>query len=334
MALGAVEWVKETTAGTPITTTTQTLQDDYSFEWGDDPTINQPEFVDGTIAMHSNGSTLGTIAHATLNMALDFEQLPWFLSTGIKAVAAVPDAGTPIAYTYTFLPTLTTTNDTINSGTYKFKADSQIEYMEYGTMQNFTIGVAAPHSRTDFTVNLFGRQVTTTTLTSPSSAATELVSGDKWALKLDDTGGTIGTTAYTGCLKSFQFSSGDLELPSFCIKDQAYFETVSRPKLMPQLTINVAIDSALAGLLTDMRAGTRQLIQLQATGTQIHAAPAVLKTVTIQMAGRLMAPAHTNTQTVTEAQFTKQFTFSGERDTTWGKLFQVIVINSEATLRV
>jgi hypothetical protein len=73
---------------------------------------------------------------------------------------------------------------------------------------------------------------------------------------------------------------------------------------------------------------------LQATGTQIHGASVVNKTFTIQMAGRIMAPAHVNTTTQTDSQFTRQFTFQGERDTAASLLFKVIVINGEATLRV
>lgn len=330
MGLGAIQWRTEATPGT-YRASTAILENFGSAEWGDELVIDQPEFLDGTYALHSNGTMLGRTGRLHLgNGLLDFEQLPAFLASGIKTISGVTDAGSPPAFTYTAVPTLTS-QDTNNTLAIEAKNDSLVEQLTYGVVESFKVGVAGPRAHTDCEVDLFGQLWATSTLTpSLAHVATELVPGSAWGLKLDDTGGTIGTTAYAGCLKSFSFDSGKLWTPYDCLANTTIFTGIQRPRMAPSLTIRVAVDAALAAAMVDWRAGTRQLIQLYAEGTVIHGA--VKKSVTIQMAGRITAMSRVGAS-MDQEQWTREITFVGERDTTWGSLFRIVVVNAEAALR-
>lgn len=330
MALGAIQFGVESVPGTAVPATA-ILEDVGSAEWGDDLVVDQPELLDGTYALHSNGTTLGKIGRLALRGGiLDFEQLPFFLANSIKSLTPSGDAGTPIAYTWLAEPTLTA-DDTPKAATFEAKNDTLVEEMEYGITERFRIGVSGPRARTDFEADIFGRQWTATTLTAAlSHVATEAVKGTAWLLKLDDSGGTIGTTAYAGCLKGFQFDSGLLRAPYECLANSEVFTGIARPKMEPSLTVRVAVDATLADVMADWRAGTRQLIELSAEGSTIHAA--VKKKVRIQMAGRITAMSRVGA-TMEQEQWIREITFMGERDTAWGKLFGIQVINDEDELR-
>jgi hypothetical protein len=150
---------------------------------------------------------------------------------------------------------------------------------------------------------------------------------------MDDTGGTIGTTLFAGCLKGFVFRSGTLRTPYDCVEDSDQFTGVARPRLAPELTIRMAVSPAMADIVAAWDNGTRQLIQLKAEGTEIHGTPATSKSVTIQMAGRITEGSRMGA-TIEQEQWIREFTIRGERDAPSGLLFKVIVVNAEPTVRV
>jgi hypothetical protein len=323
MAFGSVQYGKETEAGSAVAAT-QHVENFGSAAWGNDPEFDQPQLLSSSYARFASGSKKREMGMLSLTEGrLSYEMAPWFLSQCLK-VPAISGSG---PYTYLFDPSLTT-NDAINTATYEAQNDVLEREMAFGFVQSFGFGVDGPREHTDFAVEVRGRPWADTTITPAlAHVATEHVAGNRWALWLDDTGGTIGTTAYAGCLKAFRFESGELRTPYECLAASTNFTGVAHPTWAPTLMLRVAVDATSADLLTTADAGTRQLVRLKATSAT------TTSTFQLDMAARIMSVSRVGA-TIDQEQWILEFNLVAELDATWGKLFVFTILNQEAALRV
>lgn len=216
---------KETTAGTAVAATTVWRGPASGLE-----DVREPVFVNEQvgIAIPSLRAYTPQIGGAWSQEATEatFEQLPYILQAGIKKVASpTNDAGSGASgKIWTFDVGLTSAN-TIQTYTIETGDNQQAEEMEYSFVTDFTLsgerGQAVMMSS-----NWQGRQVKDTTFTNSLTVPTvsEMMAGNA-ALFIDDSGGTIGSTAKTATLLSWQLNVTTGWRAKYVLdKNQLYFD--------------------------------------------------------------------------------------------------------------
>jgi hypothetical protein len=128
-----------------------------------------------------------------------FEQLPYIFEAGVKAVqtGTVDTGGSGYVYTYT---ASTTSQNTTNTYTIEGGDDQQAEEFDYGFVKHFNLsgdGQGALMVSADWT----GQATSNTTFTGAISIPTveEIIVNDG-SLYIDNSGGTIGSTAVSNTL--------------------------------------------------------------------------------------------------------------------------------------
>jgi hypothetical protein len=155
-----------------------------------------------------------------------YEDLPWWLLLGLKGgVTGVTDAGTPPAYTYTFVPSLTT--DDLASITLEHnESDNPIQTTQ--TMVNsFTLrgdpdNNAEPSWMLDLEV--LGRDWTSTTFTAAlTDRTTEAITAAGTKIYMNDTAAALGTTQLLGTLINWSITvNNNLHFKAFA-EDETSF---------------------------------------------------------------------------------------------------------------
>lgn len=215
-----------------------------------------------------------------------FEQLPYFFEAGVSTSAPTTDTGSGYIYTYT-LPT--TAQQLPRTYTLEGGDDNEAEEMEYSFVKDLTLSGNAGEAWM-LSANWIGRQVSTSTFTPSSDAATPTVEEalfSKTLLYIDEPGGTIGTT-----LKSNTLLSAELKLVTgfqevFAADGQLYFSFVKQ--VAPEVTLSITFehDGTASAEKAKWRAGTARLIRLNCLGTALASAGAhTYKTMRANLAGK------------------------------------------------
>lgn len=332
--LGRLQWGLEATAGTATTSPVRAMGL-TGVTWHENNNVDMPVELRASMAQHHRGDILSKQADIAVEGYLSFQDAPFLFAAAVKAgTAGVSDSGSANpAYLYTYDPTLSAPDDP-STFTFEVGDDTQAYETAYGFATNLEIS-AAIKEWTRFTTDLVGRVLSATTFTSSSNRECEYAKGQNWAIYVDATGGTVGTTQYSGCITGFTWRLPESYMPHHCLDGNLYFSRHEQTPLAPELTFTVELDAlAISSLRAAHTNGTRQLIRLKNVGSQIHVStPAATANHYIQIDGAYRitdwgpvgGADNDGVQTV-------QVTCIGEYDVTWGKLFQIQVNTDRANL--
>lgn len=262
----------------------------------------------------------------TITGDLTFENAPYLLNAGVKAVTSGSVTGTT-GKLYSF-PAPTTTRLTPTFYTIQGGDDTQAFQMMDCICTDWEIS-AAIGGETTFSATFQGHTVTTTTFTSsvPLLGGTSIPAW-LWKLYIDEPAGTYGTTAKTGILRSWSLK----ETTGRHLKQ--FQDGVITPSSWGQGKVATTLDYVLektAGVVTERgkwKSKTLRKVRLEAIGAQIGAGPATDK-ITIDSVIRYMGwggDADADGNTTIDANATHIYDAT---DTTYLK---IDVINGNATL--
>jgi hypothetical protein len=323
-ALRKIQLGKETTAGTAVAASiiwrgTGTLEDQREVIFPDEDI----GYLSGVDRLYCPKLLAGFVFDA---VPATFEQLPIILSAGVKnVVTGVTDTGgSGKVYTYTFP---TTAQNIFTTWTIEGGDDSGAEEMEYSFVESFEIsgngGEAVMMSS-----NWIGRQVSTSTFTTPLSVPTveEVLFGNG---KMYIDGTTIGTTQVTNTLLGFALRVNSGIVTKFTADGQKYFSFATQTK--PEVLFDVTFEHNASAVSEKAawRAGTARLIRLDIAGNALTTAGTFSnKLLRVDLAGkweRFDKIGETNGNDIVTG------TFRANYDPTAAKFAEIKVVNQTAS---
>lgn len=148
--------------------------------------------------------------------------------------------------------------------------------------------------------------------------------GVKWA----DTAAGLGAASLLTRFLSAEWSLTDRYAPVWTLNQSTTWDTYIESEPSGELTMTLAADSVGMGLLTTMRAGATKFVRIEAVGPQIGAGPATYK-LTIDTAVKITDVSEIRDEDgLVAVEWTGTFT----HDSTWGKSFQIAVVNALSAL--
>lgn len=262
-----------------------------------------------------------------------YEDLAWWLQMLIKGgVAGAGDGGTPIAYTYSFVPSLAT--DDLKSAVFEF-GDSGNPYQIGQMMANsWTLRMDADNDSEPgwmLDVELIGRDLTATTFTAAlTDRATEVILARGTKLYIDDAGGTIGSTQKTGSLIKCSITvNNNIHYKAFA-EDVTYVAAnkVGRGARTLDAQFTFEFDSDIEFAKYRAAIAAQRLIRLEQSGSQIHGASVVNKRMRLDMYGFWNSWSRSDR----EGNLTADFGLAGFFDQAAAKTFSAEIINALITL--
>lgn len=286
----------------------------------------------GTFQGRRRASYGRTKVSLSANDEATYQDLPWWMLLMLKGgVTGVTDGGTPAAYTYTFVPTIT--SDDLSSITLEL-GDSGNPYQTSQVMVNsWTLRMDADNDAEPawmLDLELIGRDWATTTFTAAlSDRTTEPILARGTKLYIDAAGGTIGTTQKTGSLISCSITgNNNLTYKAFA-EDTTYVAAnkVGRGEQTFDAQFTFEFDTDTEFALYRNAVAQQRLIRLeQSGGTAIHTT--VFPRMRLDMYG--FWSSWSRSTRVNNLVCT--FGFMGFYDSTAARTFSSAIVNSSATL--
>jgi len=251
-----------------------------------------------------------------------FEQLPHLLEA--SWMTATPTGLGPYVYAYVkpYDAAGAIKTYTVETGN-KIDDGGDAAEMAYAFIEDWTLSGKA-NEPWKMAANWVGRQRNSATLTALSVAAVEEILFNKTTLKIDASGGTIGTTAIAGVLVDFSLSDKSGLQPVFTADGALYFTAHKSVagEMTGTLTLEMNSDDKVAALRTAKEAQTVQLIRLAASGSASRA-------ITVDVAAKL-----TKIGTIqnSDGNTTVQVEFKGVYSSTDALYAEIEVTNTLATL--
>lgn len=187
----------ETTRGTAVAATRKVYM--ALAPWTYERELMWATNTTGTFEARRDGSYRRPVIGFTGSEDLSYEDTAWWMQSIIKGtVAGVGDAGSPIGYTYTFVPTLAA--DDIKSMSLEYGTPT-LPYKSNQVMVNSATLRCEPDTEASWKldVELMARKPTQAAMTgSIAERARELISAPGTALSIDNAGVAAGTTPVTG----------------------------------------------------------------------------------------------------------------------------------------
>jgi len=320
----------ETTRGTPVAATRKVYAQV-------DPSYNRPliEFTD-TTGTFSGRRRVGygrpTIGFSATDI-LTYEDAAWWFLLGIKGgVAGVGDAGSPKAYTYTFVPTPAT--DDLAAVTLEHGEPGNAYKTAQVMCNSFTIradGDSTSEPGWMIETELVGLDWVSSAYTgSIADRTTEVVLAQGTKLYIDASGGTIGTTQVTGKLISFSATvNNNIHFKAFMENVGSYAPNkVGRGNRTIDAQFVMEFDSDAEFANYRATVPVERLIRVTQTGSKIHSTPDVYKELTLDMYGYWSSWDDGDR----DGNITATFGFSGYVNATAATDFSAKVVNGLMTL--
>ncbi|NIR67728.1 MAG: hypothetical protein GWN76_24415 [candidate division Zixibacteria bacterium] len=167
-----------------------------------------------------------------------FEQLPYILEAGVKAVGTGVTCGNSgYKYVYAFP---TTAANTLKTFTIEAGDDIQAQEMEYSFVTDFTLSGSGGDGWM-VNSNWQGRQATDTTFTGALTLPTvEDMIFSKSKLYIDAVGGTIGGTQVTDTLLDATLNVNTGWIPKYTAEGELYFSFIQ--STAPEITLDVTFE--------------------------------------------------------------------------------------------
>jgi hypothetical protein len=215
-----------------------------------------------------------------------FEDLPWWFQLALKGgVAGSGDGGSPVAYTYAFVPSLTT--DDLKSITLEFN-EAGNPYQSTQVMVNTWTLRIDPDNEGGwmFDAELLGRDWTTASYTGAiADRTTEVIRAPGTKMYLDMA--TLGSTQLTGKLISASITgNNNLHMKAFAEDDGAWAANkVGRGLRSFDAQFTLEFDSDAQFAQYRATTPTELFIRLEREGSQIHGGTVTNKRARIDMNG-------------------------------------------------
>ncbi len=254
---------------------------------------------------------------------LTFEQFPHVLEAGVKTVT--PTGPTP--YVYTYVPSLTTTPNTLKP--YTWETGNTVagdgNEMAYSLVESFTLS-GKQGEAWKVSSNWFGRQKVVAAMTGALVLdPVEVALFSKTKLYIDAVGGTIGTTQKTGTLLEASIEVTTGAVPVFSGDGNLYFAShkIVLPKFEFTITMELESGGQVAAQRAAKAAGTIQLFRLECPGSSAD------RKLVVDFAGRYTTVgSYSNSDGNTTVQLSGEATYSS----TAALFYSFVVTNLLATL--
>ena len=266
-ALRKIQAGVESTMGTAVPATIQlrmtgTMEDGRTIVW--------PEESVGLFVGTDRAYTTSLSAKMDLEGDATFEHLPYVLNASINSDSDVAQdgAGTGYVRTYT-MPT--TAERAIYTYTLEGGDDTAVTEMEYSFVDSFTLS-GKYQEPWKISSSWVGRQSSTCAFTSLAATALQTVEAalfGKTTLYIDDSTGTIGTTAKASTLLAADLSYKSGWIPKYTANGALYFDFIEQ--VGPEVSLNITFEHNATAVaeLDAWRAGTGRLLRLDIAGSAL-----------------------------------------------------------------
>lgn len=167
-----------------------------------------------------------------------------------------------------------------------------------------------------------------TMTSSPTEIALQPVLRTETLVYIEDDPDDLDAATALSRLLSIEWSLVDRYNPIRVINGTSTFPAVVEGVPNGEIKFLVQADAEGMGFLPDLRAGTTKFVRIEATGPQIGAGPATYQ-LTIDTAIKLQEPSELRDE---DGVYAVEWTGKFVHDGTWGKAFQVSLINALTAL--
>lgn len=263
---------------------------------------------------------------------LTYEDAAWWFLLGIKGgVAGVSDAGTPPAYTYTFLPSPST--DNLAAVTLEHGEPGNVYKSQQVMCNSFTIrgdGDSTTEPGLMIDAELIGLDWEASSYTAAiPDRTTEVVLAQGTKLYIDDVGGTIGSTQVLGKLISFSLTvNNNIHYKGF-MENTAYAPNkVGRAErtVDAQFVMEFDDDDEFANYRAAVP--VERMIRIEQSGSQIHGTSVVNKRFRFDLYGYWSSWDDGDR----DGNITATYGLAGYIDSTAATDFSAEIVNALATL--
>ena len=272
---------KESTRGDAVVATRRLLLNNAEYRIMEE-LEEFPDQMHGTLSRAVTvpvGIRNGTEFEITNN--LDFEQVLLHLLSGLKGGVTPTTPGSGDARLWTFAlgaadPAPTTYTVEFADRDFTDELGMESPYC-FTTQFGITGGV---EGIPELTASMVGRKAVTATPTSSIALPAPKYAGNlRWSVYIDDSWANLGAAQKTGQIYGFSWTLSELLYPQYYLDGRTaddFSNYQFRPKLV-DLTIDVAVDPASGGLITDAkeptdkRAGTKRFVRIEIVGDAFDA---------------------------------------------------------------
>ena len=326
--LTKVQIGRETTAGTAVAAD-HVLRVPAAFLDDQREVEHVPEDV-GYLSRVNRTNTKKYLGFVSLPFQASFEDMPYLLDMGVKAVAsgAADGSGSGKIYAFAFP---TTAANSIASYTLEGTDGTQGYKMAYCFMPEFTLsGNGGNPIEATFSVN--GRNVEKlTTAASVALATAEVINFGKGKIYMDAVSGTAGTTQLTNTWLDFNLSVKTGMTPDFTGDGELHFSNVYNQG--PEITLDVTIehDSDAVTMFDSFQAETPKQIRMIWQGDALTTAGTTYtyKTLLIDLVAKVEKWGPIQTR---DGNNVVPVTFRAAYDGTAAKFATITVVNEVASL--
>ena len=261
---------KESTAGTAVAASALWCGQGAMIQ--DDRNIVKPRSFDGmAVPGERNYTSVLGASWAMASTEATFEQLDYVLSGGlVDQISGTADGAGSSGYVRTYAPhgASNTALNTIKTFTIEAGDNQQAEEMEYSFVTDFKLEQVLGEAMM-VSGNWMGRQAQPVSFTGSIAQPTVEVINKPVALWIDDSGGSIGSTAISSTIYKWS-----LDVVTGWVADpprdnNLYFDTIrySRAAYSAKLNVTFAHNATSVAEKADFRSNAARLFRLQSTGS-------------------------------------------------------------------
>ena len=274
-------------------------------------------------------------------MPLDFEQILIPLLSGIKGGVISTDPGTGEARLWTFLPSVTA-DPVPDTFTVEFEESDFTTGQEMEAPYAFTTELeitggdeGTPELRWVMTARKTIDSTKTASIALPD--LTEAANA-RWAVYIDDSWATLGTTRIAGQIYGFTWSLSDFLRPGYYLDNRTDldFSQYEYGRRRVELTLDVVHDTAATGLVpleeADKAAGNTRFVRVEVTGPAFASPDNALNHfVRLDGAYKHMDDSMAERGGDRDGNLTTQLVLQSRYDSTSGNDFEAVVQNAVDT---
>ncbi len=311
----------ESTAGTAVAASKKLLA--TSFELGSNPDISL--FKPMGYKYNTIASLNREWAEGSISGQMSYTDLTYLLASVITNDAPATVGTTGKEYIFT---SATSAPDTPITFTLEQGSSVRAHRVTGALVTGLTLEFANDGCTIDGSLMATAFQDGVAMTATPTEIPLQPVQRIEVGVKLADTAAGLGAASYLTRALSATWALTDRYAAVWSLNQSSTYDATIESEPSGEVTLLVAADATGMGLLPTMRAGATKFMRIQATGPVIGAGPAVYS---------LMVDTAFKISDVSELRdedgiFAVEWTGVFTHDATWGKAFQVAVINGLASL--
>lgn len=283
----------------------------------------------GYLSRINRTNTKKYLGFVSLPFQASFEDLPYLLDMGVKAVASgsTDTGGSGKIYTFAFP---TTSANSIGSYTIEGSDGTQGYRIPYAFVSEFTLSGSGGNP-VESSFSIYGRNVEKNTAASLVVSTAEVINFGKGKIYMDAVSGTAGTTQLTNTWLDFSLNVKTGWTANFTGDGSLYFSSLYNqgPEIM--LDVTIEHDANAVTLFDGFQAETAKQIRMVFQGTALTTAGATYthKTLQIDLVGKVEKWGPIQTR---DGNNVVPITFRAAYDATAAKYATITVVNEVASL--